>query len=554
MSDLASHQATTPKVKPIVVIGFLGTQLDSGQGAGRWEKWRPSVALAMHEDMLVERFELLVDSLRWGNLAAQIKADIATVSPSTQLTLHDLALPDPWDFGDVYARMHAFVRGYAFEPEKYDYLVHITTGSHVAQICWFALTEAHFVPGRLLQTSPAKRQKTGKPGSYSIIDLDLSKYDQIAQRFAKDAMETASQLKSGINTRSASFNKMIEQIEKVAVRSKSPILLVGPTGAGKSMLAKNLYAIKQKQHGLAGRFVEINCATLRGDTAGSALFGHVRGAFTGAAEPRAGLLKSADGGLLFLDEIGELGLDEQAMMLRAIEDKRFLPMGSDKEVSSDFQLLAGTNRDLIGAVQEGRFREDLFARLNLWTYYLPGLKERAEDIEPNLEFELARFAASTGEQIRFNAEARTRYLSFAQSSEASWPGNFRDLGASITRLATLAHAGRINVELVDEEISRLRKLWGGRSGASVNPQHVVQANKLIALGVELAALDRFDRAQLLDVLDVCQASKSLSDAGRTLFQASRAEKVQQNDADRLRKYLARFELRFDQLKHPRTDL
>jgi transcriptional regulatory protein RtcR len=545
MSDLA----VTTKAKPIVVIGFLGTQLDSGQGGGRWEKWRPSVALAMHEDMLVERFELLVDSLRWGNLAAQIKADIGTVSPSTLLTLHDLALPDPWDFGDVYARMHAFVRGYAFEPEKYDYLVHITTGSHVAQICWFALTEAHFVPGRLLQTSPAQRQKTGKPGSYSIIDLDLSKYDQIAQRFAKDAMETTSQLKSGINTRSASFNKMIEQIEKVAVRSKSPILLVGPTGAGKSMLAKNLYAIKQKQHGLAGRFVEINCATLRGDTAGSALFGHVRGAFTGAAEPRAGLLKSADGGLLFLDEIGELGLDEQAMVLRAIEDKRFLPMGSDKEVSSDFQLLAGTNRDLIQAVQEGRFREDLFARLNLWTYYLPGLKERAEDIEPNLEFELARFAASTGEQIRFNAEARIRYLAFAQSSEASWPGNFRDLGASITRLATLAHAGRINVELVDEEIARLRKLWGGRSGTSVNSHHVAQANKLLALGVELAALDRFDRAQLLDVLDVCQASKTLSDAGRTLFQASRAEKVQQNDADRLRKYLARFELRFDQIKH-----
>ncbi|MES2301326.1 MAG: sigma 54-interacting transcriptional regulator, partial [Pseudomonadota bacterium] len=177
---------------------------------------------------------------------------------------------------------------------------------------------------------------------------------------------------------------------------------------------------------------------LRGDSAMSALFGHKKGAFTGAAADRPGLLRTADGGMLFLDEIGELGLDEQAMILRAIEDKRFLPVGADRESESDFQLIAGTNRDLAQCVVDGTFREDLFARLNLWTFELPGLAERREDIAPNLDYELDRHAEREGERVTFNKEARDRYLAFAMSGEALWPGNFRDLASSVTRMATFS--------------------------------------------------------------------------------------------------------------------
>jgi transcriptional regulatory protein RtcR len=140
----------------------------------------------------------------------------------------------------------------------------------------------------------------------------------------------------------------------------------------------------------------------------------------GLLRERAGLMKSADNGVLFLDEIGELGLDEQAMCLRAIEEKRFLPMGSDKDVTSDFQLIAGTNRDLTEAVREGRFREDLLARLNLWTFSLPPLRERKEEIEPNLAFELRRFTEREGRNATFNREARERYLTFATTPKARW--------------------------------------------------------------------------------------------------------------------------------------
>ena len=532
-------------MKKTVVFGFLGTQLDyGGKGSGRWDKWRPSVGLCQQEDLLIDRFELLHDARSRG-LAERIRLDIETVSPETEVRRVEIELADPWDFEEVYTTLHALASGYQFDTDKEDYLVHITTGTHVAQICWFLLAEARYLPARLLQTSPPRKKDVANSiGSAEIIDLDLSRYDKIAQRFRREHDDTVSFLKSGIATRSALFNGMIEQIEHVAGRSRAPMLLVGPTGAGKSFLARRVYELKRQRQRLAGRFVEVNCATLRGESAMSALFGHVKGAFTGAQTERAGLLRSADGGLLFLDEIGELGLDEQAMLLKAVEEKRFPPFGSDKEVSSDFQLIAGTNRDLRQWVAAGRFREDLFARINLWTFALPGLAERNEDIEPNLDFELERYAREQGEQVRFNLEARRRYLAFACSLEAKWSGNFRELSASVTRMATLADAGRIREAQVLEEVERLRRTWSDGDTQDAGEGDLLRQ----VLGGQADTLDLFDRCQLEAVVRVCRSSASLSDAGRKLFAVSRAQKRQANDADRLRKYLARFVLDWDRVR------
>jgi len=124
---------------------------------------------------------------------------------------------------------------------------------------------------------------------------------------------------------------MIDEIERVALRSKAPILLMGPTGAGKSLLARRIYELKKSKHQVAGPFVEVNCATLKGDGAMSALFGHRKGAFTGAVADRPGLLRAADKGMLFLDEIGELGLDEQAMILRASRTSASCPLGRTRK-------------------------------------------------------------------------------------------------------------------------------------------------------------------------------------------------------------------------------
>jgi len=518
-----------------VGIGLLGTTLDAVHKSDRWHQWRPTIDLCRHPDLLFNRLELLYHP-RFETLAQVVCRDIATVSPETEVRLHHVSFEDPWDFEEVYAALHDFALRYTFAPETEDYLVHITTGTHVAQICLFLLTESRHFPGRLVQSSPP-RKAGNHPGEYRIIDLDLSKYDRLASRFREVRAEGLEFLKSGIETRNAAFNALIARIEEVAIASRAPLMLMGPTGAGKSALARKIYKLKKQRQKVEGEFVEVNCATLRGEGAMSALFGHVKGAFTGALNARPGLLRAAHRGLLFLDEIGELALDEQAMLLRAIEEGKFLPLGADREVESEFQLISGTNRDLHKDVAAGRFREDLLTRVNLWTFELPALRDRPEDIEPNLEYELSNWAQTQGQRVTFNHEARRLFLDFAVSSEALWLGNFRDFRAAVERMATLAASGRIHTEHVHEEITRLKRAW--RRTDEV-PNGDLLATYLAP--AQLAVLDRFDQAQLLDVVDVCLKAKTLSEAGRTLFAHSRQGRSQINDADRLRKYLARFGL------------
>jgi transcriptional regulatory protein RtcR len=529
-------------MKPTVAIGMIGSNLDAGTGRARWEHWRPTVALCTQPDLVLHRLDLLHqrDALK---TVETIIEDLKGLSPETTVVPHEVNLQNPWDFEEVYEVLFDFSQRYHFSPDEEDYLIHITTGTHVAQICMFLLVESRYLPGRLIQTSPPKAAEGG-PGDYTTIDLDLSRYDKIATRFAREQREGVSFLKSGIETLNTNFNRLIEQIEKVAIASKSPILLSGPTGAGKTHLARKIFELKKSKHQVEGEFVEINCATLRGDTAMSMLFGHKRGAFTGAQNDREGLLRRAHKGLLFLDEIGELGLDEQAMLLRAIEEKRFLPVGADRESSSEFQLLAGTNRDLLLSVQQGSFREDLWARINLWPFRLPGLKERPEDIAPNFEFELQKLSQALGKQITINKEAKQRFLQFAKSSDAVWAGNFRDLNAAVTRMSTLCQAGRISLQDVEDEIVRLQRSWGSSTQESKSTKILEE----LLDEQKIAALDPFDIPQLISVIEVCKSSRTLSEAGRLLFASSRTQKSSSNDADRLRKYLTRFGLSWEQVK------
>lgn len=529
-------------VKDTVVVSLIGTQLDYvGKRVDRWAKWRPNISLCSQDNLIVNQLHMLYDT-HSSRLANNVAVDIESVSPETNVQLHQLNFSDPWDFEEVYAKLFDWCSHYTFDTDKNDYLFHITTGTHVVQICSYLLTESRHFPGRLIQTSPDHNNNNKSIGRIQIIDLDLSKYDQLATRFDIEHQQGKEFLKGGIETKNQFFNQLITQIEKVAIRSQDPMLLTGPTGAGKSQLATRIFQLKKKRSMLKGTLVSVNCATLKGENAMAALFGHTKGAFTGAQQARDGFLLSAHDGVLFLDEIGELGLEEQAMLLHALENKTFHPVGSDTPIQSNFQLIAGTNRDLKKEIDQGHFRSDLFARINLWAYELPALKDRKEDIPANIDYEVDLYTKKMGDRVQFNKEAKNAFIGFATSNEALWTGNFRDLSSAITRLCTLADSSRITVEDVKDEIARLKQAW--------YPQNQQLASSVLydyLENTQVEELDNFDINQLSHVLTICQHHNSMASAGRELFNVSRTLKSQANDSSRLQKYLSKFGLKWSDI-------
>ncbi|MEM6372089.1 MAG: sigma 54-interacting transcriptional regulator, partial [Pseudomonadota bacterium] len=241
----------------------------------------------------------------------------------------------------------------------------------------------------------------------------------------------------------------------------------------------------------------------------------------------------ADGGVLFLDEVDMLGLDEQALLLQAIETGKYYPLGSDAEVTSRFQVISAASEDLGALAAKGAFRKDLLSRLETWTFLLPALRDRRDDIEANMRHDLQMAEQTLGARIGFNADASEAWLRFARAADTEWPGNFRDFNAAILRLCTLAPRGRVTLSQVNEEIDALRRRW---ATASQDDDAA-----LVAACVD-QQIDPFDISQLAKVIRVCRTSATLSEAGRKLFSVSRAQRSSVNDSDRLRKYLNRFGL------------
>ncbi len=536
-------------------ISILGTQKDAHGGAGpaRWDTWRPNIGLVQQESLPIDELHLVFNK-EFTPLAERIKADIKSVSPETKVIFDIIQLKDPWDFEEVYGKLYDYSKQPCFHQEKTQYYIHMSTGSHVEQICLFLLAESRHLNAKLVQTTPKEghvRHSRDPKGTINIIDLDLSRYDKLAKRFELERQDDLSFLKQGIDTKNAAFNKLIETIERVAVRSADPILLTGPTGAGKSQLAKQIYLLKKQSGKVKGPFVAVNCATLGGDLAKSALFGHKKGSYSGAGADHNGFLKEADGGIVFLDEIGELPFEAQAMLLKAIEEKSFRPLGATKDEHSDFQLICGTNRDLD---DPAKFRQDLLARINLWSFRLPGLADRREDIAPNIDYELERFSQLSGRHVSFNKEAREKFIAFAFDPANQWPGNFRDLNGMIVRMSTLADGGRITADLVDEEIARSTSLSPRPSPPLAKESRDVDLAPLLGKGFK-TRYDAFDLAQLEYTIKVCRASDSMADAARKLFAVSIKAKKSTNNTDRLSKYLARYGLKFRDLfgDAPRTN-
>jgi DNA-binding NtrC family response regulator len=232
-----------------------------------------------------------------------------------------------------------------------------------------------------------------------------------------------------------------------AAASNANVLLLGESGSGKEVMARHIHQASPRAE---GPFIALNCATLAGDLLESELFGHEKGAFTGAHKSKPGSIELAEGGTLFLDEVGELGAGVQAKLLRVLQEREYQRVGGTKVLDADIRIVAATNRDLRKAVEDGTFREDLYYRLNVVSIRLPPLRDRPEDLEALVEHALARYTAELGRApLTISQEAWDLLRTYP------WPGNVRELNNVIERAAVLAPDDRIEVDDLPEELREL---------------------------------------------------------------------------------------------------
>ncbi len=274
-----------------------------------------------------------------------------------------------------------------------------------------------------------------KPFGLDQVDLVLKRVLELqGLRRENRRLRQAAGEASILTSASPTMQQALATAERAAA-SDAVVLLTGESGTGKTVLARQIHAWSRRAR---GPFVTIACTTLAEHLLESELFGHVRGAFTGAVKDKAGRVEAAAGGTLFFDEVGELPLELQAKLLRFLEERRFERVGATTTSTVDVRVIAATNRALEAEVAAGRFREDLYFRLNVVGIHLPPLRERREDLDAFIDHTLAALAArDRGRTLRLSASARTALHAYA------WPGNLRELANALERAAVLARGDEI---------------------------------------------------------------------------------------------------------------
>jgi len=292
---------------------------------------------------------------------------------------------------------------------------------------------------------------------------------------------------------SPAMQRIFEVLARVS-STAATVLILGESGTGKELVAQ---ALHQNSPRKSKPFVAVNCAALAEGLIESELFGHVKGAFTGATASKEGRIVYADGGTLFLDEVGDMPLETQAKLLRVLESREVVPVGGNQAREVDIRLVAATNQDLRGMVAEGRFREDLFFRLQVVSIVLPPLRERTGDVPMLIDHFIGELAAEHGREIRgITPEARTLLVRY------SWPGNVRELRNCIENMVVLAAGARLEVGDVPASIAEAlgsRQSSGGGSYQLAGRSLAEVERDLIAQNLELMKGNREKTAKVLGI-------------------------------------------------------
>ncbi|WP_371133083.1 sigma-54-dependent transcriptional regulator [Humidesulfovibrio sp.] len=325
-----------------------------------------------------------------------------------------------------------------------------------------------------------------KPLDFDDLKLTLERaLDHTSLRDENKALRVtlaASFDPGGIIGSSPPMRQLLDMLSTIAP-SEATVLITGESGTGKELIAKALHANSSRKN---GPYVAVNCAALTETLLESELFGHEKGAFTGAERRRDGRFQMADKGTIFLDEIGEISMTMQVKLLRAIQEREVQRVGGDHAIKVDVRILAATNRDLMHEVELGRFRQDLYYRLNVVTLSLPPLRDRVEDIPLLATHFLKKFASKNGKQVKgFTPEAMDRLLKYP------WPGNVRELENGVERAVVLLAGEYIREQDLPSAIAL--------SGAGASPAGV---------NIQDMTLDEIERVAILDALEGAGGNKS----------------------------------------------
>lgn len=381
---------------------------------------------------------------------------LQSVTGHPRIELQEIDLTSPIDHADIYRQVTAELQQLRLPNESIELTFHLSPGTPAMATIWVLLAKSRF-PARLIQTAKQQQGVNEVDIGFDLAGDFLPEYlqrtdERVGRLLAKP--EGVAKEFAGIVHSNARMREQIQRAHQVAVHNV-PVLVLGETGTGKELFAEAIH----RASGRPGKYVAVNCGAIPKELVNSELFGHRKGAFTGADRDRTGHFREASGGTLFLDEIGDLPLDAQVRLLRAIQQGEVTPLGASDPVKVDVRIIAATHRDLMAEVQAGRFREDLFHRLAVGIIRLPALRERREDI-PLL---VSHFMALINHDSAHAPEWQQKEISENAIKillSHDWPGNVRELYHTLLRASIWARQGVLDEQDIMDNILRMPRNQG----------------------------------------------------------------------------------------------
>ncbi len=411
-------------------------------------------------------------------LAVDLRARIPAVE------VRELPLDDPSDYGALFTHLRPLVAevGRAAPAETWDVDVLLSAGTPQAQTLWVILVQAAMLRARMLQVIPAAFVPNPHPRAVRTVTLDVEGFPEIRGLRAEVArLRAAARVREArIIAGSAPMRELMARVARVA-QSELPVLVLGETGVGKELIARALHDGSPRA---AGPFVAENCGALADSVLASELVGHEAAAFTGASARHRGLFEQAHGGTIFLDEVGELAPQVQAMLLRVLQEGTLRRVGGEQSVAVDVRVIAATHRDLAAMVEAGRFRADLYYRLRGATLQVPPLRQRIADLPAMIKAFLHDAAVGR----------RTRSLTVTPDALRAlaaypWPGNVRELRSEVQRWAVFC-----------DDVVELADLSPELRAAALAPRPAPSGPAVPTVGTLAAAVEAAERSAIATAL------------------------------------------------------